>query len=290
MDRLSLRAKAKINLTLDVLGKRPDGYHDLRMIMQDVSLSDRILLQKTSKYPIKLACSLPWLPTDNRNLAYRAADYLQKAFGLTEGLLIVLEKRIPVSAGLGGGSSDCAAVLKGMNRLFRLGMNKEELARIGKIFGADVPYCLSGGTMLAEGIGDRLTPLPPHPAAALVLAKPPVSLSTSQVFSLFTPDKVEKHPDYEYVRSRLASKDLAGVAAGLGNVLESVSFKLAPDIPRIRDFFLREKALGAVMSGSGPTVLAYYNTSSAAKAAAQKLRIQMPHVKEVFVAYINETR
>ncbi len=206
MDKIKLKALGKINLGLDVLGRRPNGYHDVRMVMQTVYLYDQILLEKTDKEGISLKTNLFYLPVNENNLAYRAAKMLIDEFTIKEGVHISLEKHIPVAAGMAGGSSNAAAVLYGMNRLFQLGLTDQELMERGVKLGADVPYCIMRGTVLAEGIGEELTPLPAMPKCHVLLAKPPISVSTQKVYEKLDAQEVTKHPDIDGILLGLQSR------------------------------------------------------------------------------------
>ncbi len=282
MDRLELKALGKINLGLDVLGKEENGYHQVRMVMQTVYLFDQILLKKTTKSGIDLQTNLRYLPTGGTNLAYRAARLLMDEFDIQEGVDILLEKHIPVAAGMGGGSSDAAAVLFGMNRLFGLGLSKEDLMQRGSALGADVPYCILRGTVLAEGIGDRLTPLPAIPRVQVLLAKPPVSVSTKLVYQKLDEMESWEHPDIDGIIEGLAGQDLHKVADSMGNVLEDVTMKEFPVIRQIKEVMKENGALNALMSGSGPTVFGLYEDRNQAKEVALKIR-ELQLAKQVYV-------
>ncbi len=260
MKFVHLKARAKINLAIDVLGKRDDGYHDLKMVMQTLNLYDSLHMVVTSKYPIRIVSNLTWLPTDERNLIYKAVKLLQDMYQLKQGVFINLYKFIPVSAGLGGGSSDCAAALIGMRKLFNLPISNSELLRLGATLGADVPYCLLRGTVLAEGIGERLTRLPPHPDVHVLLAKPSVSVSTASVFGEYDNSAVSIRPDFPKLIGAIEGSDINGISSCLFNVLESVTAKKLPVINDIKALMLDHNALGAVMSGTGPTVVGYFSS------------------------------
>ena len=230
MDKLELKALGKINLGLDVLGKRENGYHDVRMVMQTVYLYDQIWMVKTKEPGIRLSTNLFYLPVNENNLAYRAAELLMKEFGIQEGIKIILDKHIPVAAGMAGGSSNAAAVLFGMNRMFSLGLSQKELMERGVSLGADVPYCIMRGTVLAEGIGEKLTPLPPMPRCFVLLAKPSISVSTKMVYEKLDSHEIAKHPDIDGIIEGLKGRDLLSVAACMGNVLEKVTVEAYPVI------------------------------------------------------------
>lgn len=272
MHELKLRARAKINLTLDVIGKREDGYHNLCMVMQTLALYDGVYMKKIEKPVVRLKTNLAWLPTDQRNLASRAAMLLREKFHIPEGVFILLEKRIPVAAGLAGGSADCAAVLVGMNRLFKLGLTQRELMEIGLTLGSDIPYCIMRGTALAEGRGERLRRItPPCPPCHVVLAKIPVNVSTAYVYQHLDLKSITKRPDTNKMLDAIAQGDIRAVGENLENVLESVTIPLHPAIQKIKDTLIAKGAMGALMSGSGPTVFGLFEDKATAKEAASAL-------------------
>ena len=272
MREIRLKAMAKINLGLDVLRRREDGYHEVRMIMQTVRLHDRIRLQETAAPGIRMEVSLGYLPCGPDNLAWKAAQLLMDAHDIKKGVFITLEKHIPVAAGLAGGSSDAAAVLVGMNRLLSLGHTREELMRMGKSLGADVPYCVLRGTALAEGIGEKLTVLPALPDCAIVLAKPGVHVSTKFVYENLNAAGLSEHPDIDAQIRALEEGNLAGVVRPMGNVLETVTVPAFPAIGRIRQKMLDGGAEGAMMSGSGPTVFGIFTDPGKAREVLAALR------------------
>ena len=274
MRQISLKAMAKINLGLDVVGKRPDGYHDLRMIMQTVRLFDRVKLSETTSSGVRMKTNLRYLPTDQGNHAVQAARKLMEEFRINSGVFIDLQKRIPVAAGLAGGSSDAAAVLVGMNLLFRLGLSQEELRERGVRIGADVPYCIMRGTALAEGIGDRLTPLPHIPDCSIVIAKPDVRVSTKYVYTHLVLDEQTRHPQIDSQIEAIRSQDLGKMCELCGNVLEDVTIPAHPQIASIKEMMLQEGALSAMMSGSGPSVFGIFDDPEKAQRAYGKLREQ----------------
>lgn len=289
MDKIKLKALGKINLGLDVLGRRPNGYHDVRMVMQTVYLYDQILLEKTDKEGISLKTNLFYLPVNENNLAYRAAKMLIDEFAIKEGVHISLEKHIPVAAGMAGGSSNAAAVLYGMNRLFQLGLTDQELMERGVKLGADVPYCIMRGTVLAEGIGEELTPLPAMPKCHVLLAKPPVSVSTQKVYEKLDAQEVTKHPDIDGILLGLQTGDLKKITSSMGNVLENVTITEYPQIERIKDVMKEEGALNAMMSGSGPTVFGIYDDKMLARRAAARIREEQL-AKQVHVTTMHNVR
>lgn len=260
MEEIELQAHGKINLALDVLGKRSNGYHDVRMIMQSVGLSDTVLLRREKQEGIRLRCTDASLPTDRRNLMVKAAELLFREFSLEGGLYMELHKRLPVSAGMAGGSTDAAAVLTGLNLLFSLSLKEKELEKRAVQLGADVPFCLHRGTYLAEGIGEKLTKLPSLPPCCMILVKPRFSLSTKVIYEEL--DRKDgstlSHPDVESLLHALNTGDLKEICSYGGNVLEAVSIPMQPEIQRIKDFFLEKGALLSLMSGSGPTVFSIF--------------------------------
>lgn len=272
MMELQKKAYAKINLSLDVLGKRPDGYHEVRMIMQQLELSDRIRVERTEKPGFRLVSSVPGLPTDEKNLMVRAARLMFDKFSLSGGLDMELEKNIPVAAGLAGGSSDAAAVICSVNELFGLGLSLGRLQEIGVLIGADVPYCILGGTALSEGIGERLTVLPPCPPCEVLLCKPPFGASTAEIYKAFDSLPSPFHPQVDAGVSALRKRNLRDLLPAVGNSLEEVTAGKLPVIPEIEKIMLEEGALAACMSGSGPTVFGLYEDEKAAGKAGERLK------------------
>ncbi len=274
MDKIQLKALAKINLGLDVLRRREDGYHEVKMIMQTISLYDELMLKKIKKPEIQLRTNLPYLPTNENNLAYQAAKLLMDEYQIEGGLLIQLDKKIPVAAGLAGGSSDAAAVLWGVNQMYHLGLSRRELMERGVRLGADVPYCILRGTALAEGIGEKLKVLPPMPKCYLLIAKPGISVSTRFVYENLHANELEKeqHPDVDAMIAALRQKDLALLSSRMGNILELVTIPAHPVIDKIKQEMRKAGALGAMMSGSGPTVFGIFDTQPKARKAYRALR------------------
>ncbi len=289
MDKLELKALGKINLGLDVLGKRENGYHDVRMVMQTVYLYDQIWMIKTKEPGIQLNTNLFYLPVNENNLAYRAAKLLVEEFDIQEGVKIVLDKHIPVAAGMAGGSSNAAAVLFGMNRMFSLGLSQKALMERGVLLGADVPYCIMRGTVLAEGIGEKLTPLPPMPKCFVLLAKPSISVSTKMVYEKLDSHEIDEHPDIDGIMEGLKGHNLLKVSACLGNVLEKVTVKAYPVIEQIKSTMKKNGALNALMSGSGPTVFGLFEDKKAAKKAAFRIREQQL-ARQTYVTGVHNTR
>ena len=283
MKQIHRKAMAKINLGLDVVGKRPDGYHDLRMIMQTVNLYDRVKLTATRSPGVRVKTNLRFLPTDRGNHAYQAAQMLIDEFGIKDGVFIDLEKHIPVAAGLAGGSSDAAAVLVGMNLLFGLGLSSEQLRLRGVKIGADVPYCIMRGTALAEGIGDRLTSLPGIPRCSIVVAKPDLRVSTKYVYTHLHLDENTVHPDIDAQIEAIRAGDLKGMCACCGNVLESVTETAYPKISELKKTMMDGGALVSMMSGSGPSVFGIFDEKEKAQAVYEQLRSQQDQA-QVFLA------
>ena len=271
MEELKLKAMAKINLGLDVQRKREDGYHDLRMVMQSIYLYDQITLKKVQEQGITVTTNLSFLPVNEDNLVYKAAKLLADEFKLENGVEIDLKKYIPVAAGLAGGSSDAAAVLVGMNRMFRLGLSREQLMERGVTIGADVPYCILRGTALAEGIGEILTPLPDAPDLLVLLAKPPIHVSTAFVYGNLKASELSSHPDIDGQIQAIRRGDSREMASLMGNVLETVTVPAYPVIDEIKDCMKRAGALNAMMSGSGPTVFGLFDDKEKAQAAYEEL-------------------
>lgn len=289
MDKMELKALGKINLGLDVLGKRPDGYHDVRMVMQTIYLYDQITITKRKEPGIGLSTNLFYLPVNENNLAYRAAKLLMDEFEIRSGVDIFLEKHIPVAAGMAGGSSNAAAVLYGINRMFDLGLSMEELMKRSVSLGADVPYCIMRGTVLAEGIGEILTPLPPMPRCQIVVAKPPVSVSTKMVYEKIDSRRIVEHPDIDGIIEGLKEGDVTKIASRMGNVLEQVTVEEYPVIDKIKKLMNEGGAKGAMMSGSGPTVFGIFTEKSLAKKAALKIR-EAGLAKQVYVTNVHNAR
>lgn len=272
MDKLELKALGKVNLGLDILGKKENGYHEVRMVMQTVYLYDRVILERSRTPGIRIETNLKFLPVNENNIAYKAAELLKNEFGIDEGIKMILDKHIPVAAGMAGGSSNAAAVLFGMNRMYGLGLSEEELKKRGVNLGADVPYCIMRGTVLAEGIGEKLTPLPSIPKCYVLIAKPPLSASTEIVYEKYDALSQVEHPDIDGIIQGLEIGDIGRVASGMGNVLEQVMLKEYPVIAQIKKAMLDLGALGALMSGSGPTVFGLFESRSQARMAARKIK------------------
>ena len=259
MNRVSMRAYAKINLGLDVVRRLENGYHEVRMVMQRIDLYDKINIYKNNTKDIRIKTNLGFLPTGPDNLVYKAANLLRTEFGIDDGVDIDLFKFIPVSAGMAGGSTDAAAVLQGINKMFSLKLSDKELMERGATLGADIPYCIMGGTALAEGIGERLTKLNNCPECYVVIGKPGVSVSTKYVYQHLVLDENTKHPDIDGIITSINEGNIYGVAERMGNVLETVTEVAHPIIKEIKDMMITEGAINSLMSGSGPTVFGIFD-------------------------------
>ena len=269
---MRLKAMAKINLGLDVLGKREDGYHEVRMIMQTIRMYDILDIRKTKRPGIVLTTNLPFIPTDSRNLVYKAAQMLMDEFGIEEGLSIKLRKFIPVAAGMAGGSSDAAAALVGINRLFKLGLSQKELMDRAVNIGADVPYCVMRGTALAEGIGEKLTRITQVPDCFVLIGKPGINVSTKAAYESLQLDKISSHPDIDGMIGDIERGDLLAMTQKMGNVFEPGIIEKYPVIGEIKALMESHGALKAMMSGSGPTVFGIFDDREKMEAAAEVLR------------------
>ncbi len=267
-----IEAHGKVNLALDVLRRRPDGYHELRMIMQTVSLCDTLTIRATKETEIILTADSKDVPCDERNLIYRAAALMKETYGLTCGFAIHLEKRIPMAAGMAGGSADAAACMNGINELLDLQIPKEELCRLGVQIGADVPYCIIGGTVLAEGIGEKLTVLPSIEVPAVLIAKPDFDVSTKYVYENLHADTLTHHPDIDGITQDIRDKNVTRMLCKMENVLESVTERKYSEITEIKRVMKESGAKQSLMSGSGPTVFGIYESAQQAEAATEVLR------------------
>lgn len=271
MDKLQLKAYGKINLGLDVIRKRPDGYHDLDMIMQMVDVYDDVIIEKKAGEEIVVKADAAVLSNGKDNLAYMAAKMLFDEFGIKSGVEITIHKRIPIAGGMAGGSSDCATTLIGINEMFNLGLSKQQLMERGVKLGADVPYCVLGGTAIARGIGEVLTPLPTPPQCHVIIAKPPISVSTAYVYGHIRPDEITKRPDIEQMTLAIKEQDLNKLSDLLYNVMEEVTVPEYPVIEKLKSIMLENGALNSIMSGSGPTVFGLFDDREKAQAAMKAL-------------------
>ncbi len=267
MNTINIRAYGKINLGLDVIRKREDGYHEVSMIMQSVDLYDTLTISRTKDPSIRVRTNLSYLPNDRRNLVYKAAELFRNTLRLKDGIRITLEKRIPVAAGMAGGSSDAAATLKGLNQLFQAGYSEEALKQLGVKLGADVPYCIQLGTALSEGIGELLTPLKPIPDCHILLVKPDISVSTRYVYENLKLTENILHPDISSMLSAIDEGNLEALTSCMDNILQTVTVPEHPIIDEIKTRMKERGALVSLMSGSGPTVFGIYDSLSVAQTA-----------------------
>lgn len=285
LDRMYLKAYGKINLALDVLRKREDGYHEVRMIMQTVGIYDGIEMVKTDSGKIEIDTNIYYLPTNENNIVYKAVQLLFDEFDIKSGIRISLNKFIPVSAGMAGGSSDAASVLFGINKMFDLKLSMKELMERGVKLGADVPYCIMRGTALSEGIGEKLKRLPDMVKCPVLIAKPHISVSTKFVYENLRADKLVSHPDIDGMIAAIKNQDLHGIASKMENVLETVTIKEYPQIDDIKKAMIKENALNSLMSGSGPTVFGLFEHETDAYAAKERIKSQN-YAKQVYVTDI----
>ena len=272
MNEIYLKAYGKINLALDVLRRREDGYHEVRMIMQTVDIFDSINIMKTDSGEIEIETNLFYLPVNENNIVYKAVKLLFDEFGIHSGLKIKLKKFIPVSAGMAGGSADAASVMFGINKMFNLKLSKSQLMERGVRIGADVPYCMMRGTALSEGIGERLTALPDVAKCPVLIAKPPVSVSTKYVYENLDLDRIQKHPDIDGMIQAIRTADIRGVAGRMENVPESVTVREYPSIQLLKEMMLEDNAMNALMSGSGPTVFGLFENTDDAYRAKERIK------------------
>ncbi|MBQ8597835.1 MAG: 4-(cytidine 5'-diphospho)-2-C-methyl-D-erythritol kinase [Lachnospiraceae bacterium] len=290
MDCITRKAYAKINLGLDVLRRREDGYHEVKMIMQTVDIWDVLTFRRSEVPGITLTVNREELPTSKDNLIYRAAELVMQQYEIEDGVIISLEKNIPIAAGMAGGSTDAAAVFHGLNELFALEMTLEEMQKLGVKIGADVPYCIMGGTALSEGIGEILSPLPAPPRCVLVVAKPDINVSTKFVYENLHANELKVHPDIDGMIEAIKNQSLAGITERMGNVLETVTVKEYPIIDEIKSLMKQAGAENALMSGSGPTVFGIFTEEAAAKEAARLIK-EKKLAGQVFVTgFYNHTQ
>ena len=258
MDSIRLKARAKINLGLDVLGKREDGYHEVRMVMQTIGIYDRLILTKIPEEEIRITSNLAFLPVNENNLIYKAIKLLKDEYHFPGGVSVDLNKFIPVAAGMAGGSTDAASTMFGVNRLFGLNLSMGKMMELGVRLGADVPYCVMRGTALAEGIGEKLTRITPVPHMWILIAKPQINVSTRLVYEQLDMGGIQKHPDIDGIIRAIEAQDVVRIAQSMGNVLENVTVPLYPVIETIKQDMLSHGAINAMMSGSGPTVFGLF--------------------------------
>jgi 4-diphosphocytidyl-2-C-methyl-D-erythritol kinase len=277
-----LHAYGKINLALDVIGRRENGYHDVRMIMQTVKLYDKLKFARLNEDKIVITTNLSFLPVNEDNLVYKACRLIKDEYNITDGISIDIEKHIPVAAGMAGGSTDAAAALIAMNKMFELKITEDKLMKYGVSLGADVPYCIMRGTALSEGIGEVLTKLPPIPKCHILIAKPPVSVSTKQVYEALDSREISSHPDIDAMIEAIKNSDIHAVADKMGNVLEEVTVRMYPRIEELKTIMKENGALNAMMSGSGPTVFGIYDSRDKA-VASKKIIYEKNLAKQLFV-------
>lgn len=267
MDSYETRAFGKINLGLDVMGRLENGYHEVNMIMQTVRLCDRLCFEKLKENEIRIQTNLGFLPVGSDNLVYRAVELVRTEFGITEGVSVRLQKHIPVAAGMAGGSSDAAAAIRSMNLLFDLGMGRKKMMELGVRIGADVPYCIMGGTAVASGIGEKLKGIADAPQCHVLLVKPPVSLSTRDIYTALDSLEQPLHPRIDVLTEAIERGDFRAMCENMGNTLEEVSIRQCPEIAPIKERMLKAGAAGAMMSGSGPTVFGLFDDEEKARCA-----------------------
>ena len=277
---MRIKAYAKINISLDIVGKREeDGYHLLRMIMQNIDLYDEITMFKQEK-DITITCNKNYVPVDERNLAFKAARLFKEHYKIDEGVKIDIKKNIPVSAGLAGGSTDAAAVLKGMNTIFNVNASENELMDLGLTLGADIPYCIKGGTALCEGVGEIITELPSFKDKILVLVKPSFGVSTKEVYKAFDLNKVRSHPRTEELIKHITNDNLFLVSKNMKNLLENVTLRKHKVLIRLKEEMDKSGSVGTMMSGSGPTVFAFFDDMLKAQKCYDSMK---ENYKEVYI-------
>lgn len=289
MDEITLKALAKINLGLDVIRRREDGYHEVRMVMQTIHLYDRLDIVRSHEPGIRIQSNLNFLPVNENNLVYKAGMLLMDEFGITDGVDVRLTKRIPVAAGMAGGSTDAASMLYGMNQIFDLGLSRKALMERGVKIGADVPYCLMRGTALAQGIGEKLSQLPPMVKCPVLIAKPAVSVSTKFVYQNLKLDEHTIHPDIDALIGAIRNKDFTAICRNMGNVLESVTIPNYPVIAQIKGKMMEAGASHAMMSGSGPTVFGLFEDEEIARHARDVMK-ESGLVRQVYLTSIYNNR
>lgn len=274
MDSIRLKARAKINLGLDVLGKRENGYHDVRMVMQTIGIYDRLIITRIPEDDIRINVNLKFLPVNENNLIFKAYRLMKDEYGFSGGIDVDLNKFIPIAAGMAGGSTDAASTMFAINKLYELGLTNAELMEQGVRIGADVPYCIMRGTALAEGIGEKLTKLSPMPHCYIVIAKPPINVSTKMVYESLDAGAITRHPDIDGIIEAINEGDVKKVAWRMGNVLEDVTVPMYPVIAKIKQDMLSCGAYNAMMSGSGPTVFGIFPDEQTALDCKEYLKVQ----------------
>jgi 4-diphosphocytidyl-2-C-methyl-D-erythritol kinase len=273
MYKINIKARAKINISLDVVSKRDDGYHNVKMIMQTINLFDKINFKKIRNDEIKIKTNLSFLPVNEKNLVYKVIQEIKNKYSIKTGVFVDLYKVIPVAAGLAGGSSDAAAAIVGMNKIFNLNLSMDEMMSIGVKYGADIPYCLLRGTALSEGIGEELTMLNNFPKAYVVVAKPNINVSTAFVYGNLDLDNIKERPNTEKIIEGINNGDIKQICDNMCNVLETVTVKKYPIINEIKQYMLDNGAVGSIMSGSGPSVFGIFNDKKKAYNVAHKIKV-----------------
>jgi 4-diphosphocytidyl-2-C-methyl-D-erythritol kinase len=274
MAYINLKSRAKINLSIDVLGKRNDGYHIVEMIMQTIDLYDYINMRDNDNNKINIKSNSESIPLNENNIVYKAAKIIKEKFNIDKGLDIYIQKNIPVAAGMAGGSSNAAAILVGLNEMWNLNINEQDLIDIGLRLGADVPFCITGGAALAQGIGEKLTKIKGLNESYILVCKPDVFVSTAEVYKNLDMKKVDKRPDNKFLLSCLEKQEINLLAKNMVNVLESVTSNNHQDINKIKDIMIKHGALGSIMSGSGPTVFGLFDEYEKAACARKNLKEQ----------------
>ncbi len=272
MNSIALKCPAKINLSLDILGKRPDGYHELQTVMQSVSLYDEIKIEKTQGKRISLSCNFSYVPVDERNVAYKAADRFFEATGINQPIHITIKKIIPVGAGLAGGSTNAAGVLTGLNKMFGNPLSDEKIFEIGKSVGADVPFCIKGGTCFCEGLGEILTPLKPMPNCFFVIVKPKESVSTPKVYSLISKNPIVNRPYTDKLLKTIEDENLESLCKYTFNVMEDTAISICPSIANVKSLLLKYSPMSVMMSGSGSSVFAIFNNQKDAQTCKNDIK------------------
>ena len=286
MNSISLKSRAKINLSIDVIGKREDGYHIVEMIMQTIDLYDDIKLKELEEDNIIIKSECSYIPLNEDNIVYKAAKLIKEKMDIKKGIEIFIKKNIPVAAGMAGGSSNAAAVLVGLNELWKLGLSKDELRELGLKLGADVPFCIEGGTALAEGIGEKLTYIKGiNKDVNILVCKPDIFVSTKEVYQSLDIKNIEKRPDNKLLIEKLNNDDIVSVSNNMVNVLEEVTSKKYSDIKVIEDIIAKNGAMGTMMSGSGPTVFGFFDNEEKAKRARVEL---LENYSQVYVVTSSE--
>ncbi|NLX70458.1 MAG: 4-(cytidine 5'-diphospho)-2-C-methyl-D-erythritol kinase [Clostridiales bacterium] len=265
MRKIVIKAFAKINWALDVVGKRQDGYHNVEMVMQSVNLYDILTIEEKAEDDIEIICNCDCIPLDSNNIAYKSARLIKETYGIVKGVKIDLHKNIPVAAGLAGGSADAAAVFAGLNRMWNLGIKLRELMSVSARIGSDIPFCILGGTALAKGIGDELVSLPPAEGIWMVLVTPDFHVSTAHIYRSLDLSKITVRPCIQGMVECLEKRDLNGIADHMKNVLEQVTLSMYPQINLIKEDMMKQGALGCCMSGSGPTVYGIFPDEDSAR-------------------------